>query len=60
MFGGVMGTVLTGTSLSLLSFGVGVDWKVDDTERETVRRLLAYLEDRRVLFKPNYGDRRHV
>ena len=55
---GPWGESLTSASLSLLGFGAGVGWKVDDLEREAVRSLLAYLEDRPVLFKPNYGNRR--
>ena len=47
----------TSLSLGVLGFSGGVGWKVDDSEREAVRSLLAYLEDRRILFKPNYGDR---
>jgi hypothetical protein len=39
-------------SLSLLGFGGGLGWEVNDTELKEVRRLVAFLEDRRVLFNP--------
>lgn len=46
-----MGYRLTGLS----GFGFGVDWEKTKTDREVVRRVVNFLEDRRLLF-----GRRHM
>ncbi|MDA9448278.1 hypothetical protein XI01_16405 [Bradyrhizobium sp. CCBAU 21360] len=37
-------------SLSVLGFGGGVGWEISDAEQKAVQGLIAYLEDRRILF----------
>lgn len=41
---------ITGISISAAGFGVGVTWKPTTPEEDEAKRLLFYLEDRRVLY----------
>jgi hypothetical protein len=36
----------------LSAFGLGASWEYPPSERETVRKLIVFLEDRRALFNP--------
>ena len=47
-----MASRLTGLGFSAFTFGLQANWKPLEPERDIVRRVLADLEDRRVLFMP--------
>ena len=47
-----VGTKVKVKSISLSLTGGGVGWEVDATELMAVKKLIAFLEDRRVLYNP--------
>lgn len=52
------GTTTRIKSLSLSLTGAGVGWEVDASELRAVRKLIVFLEDRRVLFNPHHLEMR--
>lgn len=48
------GRKLSGTNMSVLGVGVGVSTSPAATDRDIVQGLATFLEDRRVLFNPDY------
>ena len=48
------GRRLSGTSMSILGVGAGAPVTAATTDRDIAQALITFLEDRRVLFNPEY------